>query len=331
MDEGEVFICYSREDVHCKEDVNRFMQAMGQAKEFRFSYWDDSLIESGVEWEKKIVAALGNANAGLLLISADFLASEFIQNKEVPQMLARAHEKDSEFRIFPLLVRPCPWEAFEWLRKLQLVNDAKEPISGCTTHRTEEILTSLMWEISQHIEKTNEAKKKPEVESEKLVIPEMQDSGAEPVSVSVSVNPIDFEQPVREGAHQETGVDATFLTNAGVVHRLETASLNPNGRPVIGLICIFRTRSQRTWFVVTDRDFFCVLDDVKTSAGERRIQWQEPLGDARPVSVHARSNKATGLMDIGRHRNWLYSQQLHPDSERLRKGVERMIEVAERS
>ncbi len=331
MDEGEVFICYSREDTAWREKVNRFMQAMGRAKEFGFSYWDDSQIEPGAEWEKRITGALERAKAGLLLVSVDFLRSEFIQNREVPEILKRAQQENSDFRIFPLLLRPCPWEAFEWLQKLQLVNGPKEPVSGCTTHRSEEILTSLMWEISQHIERTNAATKEADAADEEPAPAEHLPFGAPAEAQSARPESVGFERPLREGAHEESGKYTSFLTNAGVVHLIETSPSNPGQRAVVGLICIFRTLRQRTWFAVTDRDFFCVLDDAKTAVGGRRIQWRIPLGSARPVTTRRRPNKATGLIDVGRHPNWLYTQRIHPDPKRVRKTVEEMIEVAERS
>ena len=142
---------------------------------------------------------------------------------------------------------------------------------------------------------------------------------------------VDFERPVRDGAYQESGKYASVLTNAGVVHLIETSPSNPSHRPVVGLICIFRTLRQRTWFAVTDSHFFCVLDDAKTAAGGRRIQWWQPLGEAHPVNARKRANKASGLVDVGSHPNWLYTQRIYPDSARLRKAIESMIEVAERS
>ena len=84
MNETDVFICYSRADNESKQHVKRFLAAMQRAKEFGFSFWDDSQINPGEAWERKLTTALSEATAGLLLVSADFLASDFIQDREVP-------------------------------------------------------------------------------------------------------------------------------------------------------------------------------------------------------------------------------------------------------
>ena len=97
------------------------------------------------------------------------------------------------------------------------------------------------------------------------------------------------------------------------------------------MIQIFRTRKQRTWFAVTNGHLFCVLDDEKTAAGGRRIQWIMPLGEADPVKVRERKGKSTGLVDVGRRHNWLYSKRLHPSPTYLKTNIEDMIEAGKRS
>ena len=69
----------------------------------------------------------------------------------------------------------------------------------------------------------------------------------------------------------------------------------------------------------------CVLDDDKTAAGARQIQWRIPLADALPVVATPRKSKAAGLVRAGIKRNWLYTQKRHTDPKRLEKELEAMI------
>jgi len=264
MSEAEVFICYSRRDIEWKHHVNRFMETMQRAEQFRFSYWDDGRIKTGDKWEEEIQNALSRAKAALLLISADFLSSKFILEKEVPEILRRAEE--GGLKIFPLLVRPCPWESFKWLRELELANETDKILSGCTLHRVEEILTGLMLEIGQHIDTERASEEAPEETSEDAVVDAALGKNGE--------QDVNFERPIRDGFHEEHGKYGSFLTNTGVVHLIEHSPANPGHSRVIGLICIFRTLRQRTWFVATESDLHCVLDDEKTAAGSRREQWR---------------------------------------------------------
>ena len=137
-----------------------------------------------------------------------------------------------------------------------------------------------------------------------------------------------FERPVRHGEARDP---EGFLTNAGVTELVEHSSQNTDQSQVVGLIRIFRTRKQRTWFAVTRSRIFCVLDDSRTSAGGREVRWATPLALAEPVVVRPRSSKGTGLVDVGQRRNWLYSQRVYPDPEQLQTAIRRMIGAASRA
>lgn len=345
MEIADVFICYSHEDREWKDRVNRFMLAMERAGQFRFRAWDDGRIRPGAKWEEEIDRALAGAKAGVLLISADFLASAFIAEREVPRILKRAREDG--LAVFPLLVRPCPWEAFEWLRELQLVNSPEEPLSGCSDHRHEEIITALTWDIGRCVEHARaaaqtveeaeavegaEAGEAEEETVEEAAEREVPAGVSTPGVVVTATEPVRFELPRREGLDREaTSWGETFLTNAGVVSLVEGGQSGRDRARVVGLICIFRTKKQRTWFVATETSVVCVLDDAKTAAGHRRVQWTLPLGEATPILVRERPGLAAGLVDVGSRRNWLYTQRLHPDGGKLKASIETMLETARMS
>lgn len=99
-----------------------------------------------------------------------------------------------------------------------------------------------------------------------------------------------------------------------------TALLDPaeSLSPDDGLL-IFDTKLQKTWLLASNRQLYCVLDDVRKE--KPRVQWampREELVSANEVSVHllAREQKKerseqTGVLEIGRRpRSWLYSKRL---------------------
>jgi hypothetical protein len=55
--------------------------------------WDDRDIESGDKWQGKIEASLAAAKAALLLVSQDFINSDFIANEELPKLLEAANTR----------------------------------------------------------------------------------------------------------------------------------------------------------------------------------------------------------------------------------------------
>jgi hypothetical protein len=185
-------------------------------------------------------------------------------------------------------------------------------LSGQNNYDAEIILTKLVREICRMVTDSREV---TEIDAE-----EMEKSEEFP---NVKQG---WDQPHRSGPFAE----GIFLTNAGVTSLIENSTMNSDR--VLGLLNIFRTQKQRTWFVVTGTHFYCVLDDEKTSAGRRQIQWRIPLGETEPIRAKQRKNSIyTGLIDIGYKRNWLYSQKLHPDKNIFENTIRQMIEQASTS
>ena len=95
-------------------------------------------------------------------------------------------------------------------------------------------------------------------------------------------------------------------------------------------LLIFQTSKQQTWLVATSVRLYCVLDDLKKSF--TRAQWsysKDTLVSNTEVTVRISArNKTekTGLVDIGEHRNWLYSRKLfanEPIENRIRDLIAR--------
>jgi molybdopterin converting factor small subunit len=62
----------------------------------------------------------------LLLISSDFLASEYCHQVELKRAIER-HEK-GDARVIPIILRPCRWQS-AWFSKLQLLPKNGEPVT----------------------------------------------------------------------------------------------------------------------------------------------------------------------------------------------------------
>jgi len=323
MSSADVFISYSHEDKVWKERVVKFMNVMKQADRFNYSSWHDREIDLGKHWPEEINAAIDQATVALLLISADFLQSPFILEHEVPKFKER--EKNGELVLIPLLLRPCPWQFFDWLSPIQGYLQEDKILSGCNSHETESILNNLVQEIDRIISDMQTSPEEDAI-SESLsaaIISQIKDT---------TTKQRGFEEPEREGPSKDS---VGFLTNTGVVNLIETSPRNPSGENVVGLIQIFKTRTQRTWFAVTASNLFCVLDSQKTASTARQLQWVLPLGKAAPVNIKKRRisarKKAAGLVDVGPKQNWLYSLKIHPDPELLKKQIEELIDIGKRS
>ena len=85
--------------------------------------WSDREIEAGREWEKEITENLERADIILLLVSADFMASYYIWEKEMKRALER-HEA-GEARVIPVIVRDVNWHSAPFAKLQALPKDAQ--------------------------------------------------------------------------------------------------------------------------------------------------------------------------------------------------------------
>lgn len=117
MDKPTIFISYSHKDEIWKDRLRPHLGALEKAG--RIVVWDDRKIDAGDTWYPEIKTAMEQAAVAVCLISADFLDSAFCVKEEVPYFLQR-RERDG-LVIIPVLLRPCPWRAIDWLKDLQML------------------------------------------------------------------------------------------------------------------------------------------------------------------------------------------------------------------
>ena len=67
--------------------------------------WDDTKIAPGHLWREEIKKAIKHTKVAILLISADFLASQFIITDELPLLLEAASKEGAI--ILPVILSPC--------------------------------------------------------------------------------------------------------------------------------------------------------------------------------------------------------------------------------
>ena len=121
-----VFISYSHKDEVWKDRLRAQLGVLEQTH--RINVWDDRQIDGGATWYQEILNAIGEAAVTLCLISPDFLRSDFIHKEEVPRLLKRRREEGMV--LLPILVRPCLWEAVDWVSATQMLPRDGKSISA---------------------------------------------------------------------------------------------------------------------------------------------------------------------------------------------------------
>ena len=117
MSNPTVFMSYSHKDEVWKDRLRPHLGVLEKAG--RIAVWDDRRIDAGATWYPEIEGAMANAAVAICLISADYLDSDFCIKEEVPYLLQR-RERDGMVLI-PVLLRPCLWEAVDWLKSIQML------------------------------------------------------------------------------------------------------------------------------------------------------------------------------------------------------------------
>ena len=115
----KVFYSYAHED---EKDINRLIERYTKrlAGSGRIEHWLDRELHGGDEWKQTIVARLEEADLIVLLLSADFFASDFIRTVEFKRALERRGEGTAE--VVPILLKKPLDEDLEPLKqRLQLV------------------------------------------------------------------------------------------------------------------------------------------------------------------------------------------------------------------
>jgi formylglycine-generating enzyme required for sulfatase activity len=134
----QVFVSYSHRDSEWLERLMPFLRTLEREAVLRV--WSDREIQIASDWHADIQKALNEADAAILLISQDFLASDYIANNELPQLLSAARERG--LKVFPVFVRLSRLKDSPLLR-FQAVNSPTSPLDKLDRGEQDEILVKL--------------------------------------------------------------------------------------------------------------------------------------------------------------------------------------------
>ena len=143
----KLFISYSHADEVFKVELVKMLA--GFQRRGIIDAWQDRRIEAGDEWLKAIKSALNECDMVLLLVSADFIASPFINDEELPALLQR---RESEGMIVvPIIVRDCPWKSEPVLKDLQALPKDAQPVNTFPkeTGERDRIWTAIAQEVEK--------------------------------------------------------------------------------------------------------------------------------------------------------------------------------------
>jgi tetratricopeptide (TPR) repeat protein len=100
-----VFYSYAHTDEEFRTGLDNHLSLL--QRQGLISAWHDRKIGIGTEWKEQIDSHLRAADIVLLLVSADFLASNYCFDIEL--QCALAMHREGQARVIPVIVRPVDW------------------------------------------------------------------------------------------------------------------------------------------------------------------------------------------------------------------------------
>jgi hypothetical protein len=133
-DRTTVFVSYSHKDRKYLERLQVHLKDL--ERKGMIDLWSDTKITPGANWREEVRSAIEAAAVAVLLVSADFLASQFIAENELPPLLKSAKTRGTV--ILPIILSPCGFD-FSPLSQFQAANDPSKPLTIMNSHQKEEL------------------------------------------------------------------------------------------------------------------------------------------------------------------------------------------------
>lgn len=122
-----VFYSYAQEDALLREELDRHLGTMRRLN--LIVGWHNRDIQAGKDWEQEINEHLNTAQIILLLISPDFIASDYCYSIEMMRAIER--HKNGEARVIPIILRPVDVEGVPF-SELEMLPTDKRPVTSWT-------------------------------------------------------------------------------------------------------------------------------------------------------------------------------------------------------
>src|SRR5437762_3425167 len=102
----KIFFSYAHEDQELRDELEKHLKVL--KRQGHALTWHDRNISAGKEWAREIDTHLNTADIILLLVSSDFMESDYCYESEMKHALQR-HER-GEADVLPIILRPVYWE-----------------------------------------------------------------------------------------------------------------------------------------------------------------------------------------------------------------------------
>jgi CheY-like chemotaxis protein len=141
---NSVFISYSHKDLKWLHRITTHLQVL--VRNSPITIWDDTKIKTGTKWKTEIKEALSSAQAAILLVTPDFLASNFINNIELPFIFKAAKKKG--LTVFWVAVKPSMYEE-TYIAEFQAANNPGKPLISLSSAKVDQEIVQICKKVKE--------------------------------------------------------------------------------------------------------------------------------------------------------------------------------------
>src|SRR5271165_1009777 len=138
-----VFISYSHHD---RDWLGRLQVFLKPYIRQDLQVWADTHIRVGSDWRRDISTVLSRSCVGVLLLSPDFLASDFIYDEELPALLADADA--GALTLVSVLISACDYKTSP-LTRFQFALPSHRPLDSMPRPRRNAVLVQIAEKIAE--------------------------------------------------------------------------------------------------------------------------------------------------------------------------------------
>src|SRR5215212_8522796 len=140
----EIFVSYSYDD---EPFLQRLLaQLNGLIRAEIITVWHGEHIPAGEKWKKEIDKHLNTAQLVLLLVSENFIGSDYCYEVEFKRAMERCEQ--GEARVIAIILAPCPWRDTP-LAELKVLPKSGKPITEWPD--SQKVWESVTAEIRQQV------------------------------------------------------------------------------------------------------------------------------------------------------------------------------------
>ena len=154
----KIFLSYSHSDRQWAERLLIHLRAFADGVEV----WSDSQIAIGADWSDAITKAIASADFAIILVSADYLASDFIASGELPALLKSSAQ--GRTLILPVMLSAAFIDPASPLLNIQFVNDPHRPLSELKRSEQDRVFVEVARAIQERLPlftRTGEPERQP--------------------------------------------------------------------------------------------------------------------------------------------------------------------------